>query len=332
MNRLIKVTASAMLLTLVTSAPALAMYDPSAPAQTEPGVIRILQAPADQSVSSPANPGEIRILPAPVDRPVPISAPAEQPVLISAPAGAEVLGVQATRAEPTAILVNNSLLTYDQKPLVQDGTLMVPLRAIVEGAGGTVNWDGVTKTVTVRLGDRTALFVIGATEAEMNQDNVRYFQRNMIRMAKAPVLAGGRTLIAADALTNVLGLLERPDAAGALSLVPNGKLRETAPPTAPAEEQNWIRGGTLKEIKYNFDGSTSILVEGEPMANGESSLTWFVLSDSTKISVKENGVEREGSQSDLATAYTLKVDVRSAGPLLMSYPARGSAAAIVIHK
>lgn len=292
--RLIKTTAAAMLLTLMTSAPALAIYDPSLP-PAEPGVIRILQAPAD--------------------RPAPM------------------FEVRAVRPEPTAILVRNNLLTFDQKPLVQDGTLMVPLRAIVEGAGGTVAWDGETRTVTVRLGDRTAWFVIGAIEAEMNQDNVRYIQRNMIRMAKAPVLAGGRTLVAADALTSVLGLLEQPDAEGRLSLVPAARpLPEPAPPAAPAEEQDWLLGGTVKEIRYNFDGSTAVLVAGAPMSNGEGSLIWFTLSDSTTITVKENGVERAGTQNDLATSHTLKVDVRPTGPMLMSYPAQGGAAAIVIYK
>ncbi|HWI64294.1 MAG TPA: copper amine oxidase N-terminal domain-containing protein [Symbiobacteriaceae bacterium] len=285
MKRLIKTTATAMLLTVLTAVPAMAIYDPSRPVSNDPGVMQILRAPVD--------------LPATV---------------------------------PASVLVNHKAVTFDQKPLLEAGTLMVPLRAVVEGAGGTVAWDGETMTVTARVGDRTAWFVIGAAEAEMVQDNVRYIKRNMIPMAKAPVLAGGRTLVAADALTNVLGLLAQPSAEGALNLVPVPQQREMAPPATPAEEQEWMRGGTVKEIKYSYEGFTAMLVECAPMSSGEASLVWFTLRPSTKITVMENGVEREGSQNDLATAHMLKVDVRPTGPMLMSYPAQGGAAAIVLHK
>jgi hypothetical protein len=308
LNRLTKTTASAMLLTLLAAAPAWAMA-------------------TDQPLPGPVDPSVIRILSAPTDQPVLISAPIEQPVLISAPAGEGVYKVLPTRAEPVSILIKNNPVTYDQKPMVVDGTLMMPLRAIVEAAGGEVGWDGDTQTVTVRLGDRKAVFVIGASEAEMNQDGVFYIQRNMIRMAKAPVLAGGRTLVAADALTSVLGLLEQPGAPGMLNLVPATKPEQPAPPT---EEKEWVIVGTVKELKTNADGTSSMLVEGAPMANGEGSLTWFAVTDSTQISVDENGAERPGTVADLAAAQ--KVDVRPLGPLLMSYPAQGGAAAIVIHK
>lgn len=297
MNRLTKTTASAMLMMLMAATPAWAIYDESAPVTTDPGVIRILAAPADQ------------------------------PVLISAPAGDEVFEVLATRTEPVSILFDNSAITYDQKPVVVDGTLMVPLRAIVEGAGGQVGWDGDTRTVTVRLGDRSAVFVIGADQAEMNQDGVFYVQRNMIPMAKAPILAGGRTLVTADALTSILGLLERPGAAGTLNLVQAGK---PATPAPPADEQEWVIKGTVKELKSNEDGSTSMLVAGAPMASGEGSLAWFAVAADTLITVEENGAQRQGTVADLAVAQ--EVDVRPTGPLLMSYPARGGAASIVIHK
>lgn len=238
----------------------------------------------DEAVSSPVEPGVVRILAAP--------------------------------AEPVAVLMESRPITFDQKPAMVDGTLMVPLRAVVEGAGGHVGWDGETKTVTVRLGDRSAVFVIGAPEAELNQDGVFYVQRNLIPMAKAPVLMGGRTLVAADALTGVLGLLEQPGATGTLNLV-----RATP---------EWVVSGTVKELKTNQDGTTAILVEGAPMASGETSLTWFAVTDSTQITVEEGGVQRKGTTADLAAAQ--KVGVRPTGPLLMSYPARGGAASILIRK
>jgi hypothetical protein len=309
MNRIKRTTASALLMVMMAAAPAAAMY-------------------VEGGDNTPAGPGMVKILMAPADMPQLISAPVGEIMPISAPLFREVL---ATRAEPATILIDSTRITYDQKPLMVNGTLMLPLRAIVEGAGGQVTWDGETQTVTARLGDRTAYFVIGQAEAEMNQDNVRYIQRNMIKMSGAPILAGGRTLVAADGLTSVLGLMEQPGAAGALNLVPAAKLEAPAAeiPPAPAEEQEWIEVGTIKETKA-IEGGIRILLAGPAMANGEGSLTWFAVTAETTITIEENGAQTPGTVADLATAQ--KVAVKPFGPLLMSYPAQGGAASVVIHK
>jgi hypothetical protein len=62
------------------------------------------------------------------------------------------------------------------------------------------------------LADRTAIFGGGQPKAEMNQRGVFYFTRNMIQMAMPVQVIEGRTLISADALTQILGLVEREDA------------------------------------------------------------------------------------------------------------------------
>lgn len=323
MNRLTKTTASALLLVLMAAAPASAFYIEGADnTPAAPGMVRIMSAPAEEPV--------YKTLPAPADLPQVISAPIDGVMPISAPLEREVL---PTRAEPVSILINSARITYDQKPILADGTLMLPLRAIVEGAGGEITWDGETRTVTVRLGDRTATFVIGQDEAEMNQDGVRYIKRNMIKMSKAPILEGGRTLVSADAISTILGLLERPGTEGALNLVPAAKLGQPAEegeqPAPVVEEQEWIVAGTIKETK-EIEGGVRILLEGPAMANGEGSLTWFAVTADTEITIDENGVQTPGTAADLATAQ--RVEVKPVGPLLMSYPAQGGAASVVIHK
>lgn len=142
---------------------------------------------------------------------VPIMAPISAP---SAAAG----GTQ--HYLPARITVLAKELQLDQAPVITDASLYVPLRAIVEAAGGTVKWDGVTQTVSVDLPDRTATFVIGQDEAEMNQRGVFYIQRNMIKMAAAVQLIGGRTMVPVDALWNIIGLEERADEDLSLDLIP----------------------------------------------------------------------------------------------------------------
>ena len=47
-----------------------------------------------------------------------------------------------------SIYVNGKYLSTDQPPVIQDGRTMVPLRAIFEALGATVEWFGDTQTIS----------------------------------------------------------------------------------------------------------------------------------------------------------------------------------------
>jgi hypothetical protein len=117
--------------------------------------------------------------------------------------------VPANLPNPSVILVNGRDVSFDQRPVVVDGTLMVPLRALTEAAGAVVTWEEETHSINVNLSDRTVILQIGQSEAEVNMRGVMYIRRNMIGMAKAPVIIGNRTMISADALSSILGLKAR---------------------------------------------------------------------------------------------------------------------------
>ncbi|MFZ5815974.1 MAG: copper amine oxidase N-terminal domain-containing protein [Bacillota bacterium] len=131
-----------------------------------------------------------------------------------------ILPVPANHAQPTGITVNGNKLPAGQDAVVMDGVLMVPLRFVVEKAGGHVQWDPTERMVTATMPDRMAWFWVDQSEAEMNENNVRYITRNMISMTKAPVIIHGRTMISADALTRILGLYEIADTNTTLDLAP----------------------------------------------------------------------------------------------------------------
>jgi hypothetical protein len=126
--------------------------------------------------------------------------------------------VTAGQGLPAQVSFAGKAIRFDQETEVVDGTLMLPLRAVVEAAGGSVQWDEAAQSIHVEMPDRQASFWVGQEKAEMYQNNARYLQRNLIAMAKAPVLKNGRTMVSADALTQVLGLLERADSDAALDL------------------------------------------------------------------------------------------------------------------
>jgi len=225
--------------------------------------------------------------------------------------------VAAKTPLPKAILVDGNPVdaALGDPVVTEEGILMVPIRAIVEAAGGTIEWIDETQEVRVRMSDRAAVFQIGSPEAEMNEDGVYYLVRNMIKMAAAPQLVSGRTMISADALTSILGFYQVKAEEGVLSLV-SGRTIVLTPPDVPAEN---VVAGTIETVEEG-----RILVMGDPMSNGEPMRIWLTVTDETEIKV--NG--KPGTWEDLTPGA--QVFAQLTGPILESYPARGGAASIDI--
>ena len=54
------------------------------------------------------------------------------------------------------------------KPVIKNGRTLVPIRAIIEAFGGTVEWEELTKAVTIKLGDTIIKIQIGNEVAYVN--------------------------------------------------------------------------------------------------------------------------------------------------------------------
>ncbi|HLO03215.1 MAG TPA: copper amine oxidase N-terminal domain-containing protein [Symbiobacteriaceae bacterium] len=189
-------------------------------------------------------------------------------VPIMAPSSLPFVPVTAKHTLPAQITVKGQALKLDQPAVVQAEVLYVPLRFIAEAAGGTVQWDGATQTVSVDLPDRTVTFVIGQDEAELNKRGVFYIRRNMIKLAGAVQLINGRTMIPADALTSILGLVERADTDMNLDLIPT-PAEEPAPATGkviPGSEQ--VAAVALEQAALSAEQTTwaDAMLSAEPAA------------------------------------------------------------------
>jgi len=98
----------------------------------------------------------------------------------------EIKFVEKLSNEISVVLDGKSIL-FDQPPVIVDGRTLVPLRAIFEELGATVNWDGDTQTVTSTKGQTTISMSIGKTEM--------YKNGKLITLDVVPQLVGGRTLV-----------------------------------------------------------------------------------------------------------------------------------------
>ncbi len=68
--------------------------------------------------------------------------------------------------------VNGIAKTLDAAPVIKNSRTMLPVRFVADNLGATVNWDGATKTVSVKSADVSIEIVIGATTAKVNGETV----------------------------------------------------------------------------------------------------------------------------------------------------------------
>lgn len=66
------------------------------------------------------------------------------------------------------LYVNDVAVTLEQPMIQYRGRTYLPLRAVFELLGGTVQWDGTTETVTSVVGERTIVHTVGTASLSVN--------------------------------------------------------------------------------------------------------------------------------------------------------------------
>ena len=94
--------------------------------------------------------------------------------------------------------VNGMTRKMDAAPFIKDGRTLLPIRALIEALGGSVQWNASTRTATVALGSRTVALTIGSTTALVNG--------TPITLDVAPMIVGGRTFLPLRAVAENIGL------------------------------------------------------------------------------------------------------------------------------
>ncbi len=94
--------------------------------------------------------------------------------------------------------VNGMTRKLDDAPFIKDGRTLLPIRALIEVLGGSVEWNATTKTATVMLGSRTVALTIGSKTALVNGKPVA--------LDVAPMIVKGRTFLPLRAVGENVGL------------------------------------------------------------------------------------------------------------------------------
>ena len=95
------------------------------------------------------------------------------------------------------VLVNGTAVSFDQPPIIQNGRTLVPLRAIFEALGATVDYEQSTQTLTAVRENVTVIMQIGNSVFTVNGEQKT--------LDVAPQIIGGRTLVPARAIAESFG-------------------------------------------------------------------------------------------------------------------------------
>lgn len=81
---------------------------------------------------------------------------------------APVLSASAAPVTTPKVILDGINVSFDVPPSIENGRVMMPLRAIFEAMGAKVSWDSNTMTATAVKGNTTVVFKIGSLEPMVN--------------------------------------------------------------------------------------------------------------------------------------------------------------------
>ncbi len=98
---------------------------------------------------------------------------------------------------PPRVKVNERQMTFDVPPVVLNGRMMVPLRAVFEELGAVVDWEEQNQKITVNKGETEINLWVGDREAVVNGSH--------FTLDSPPLIKNGRTLVPVRFISEALG-------------------------------------------------------------------------------------------------------------------------------
>jgi|GEM_PF-2086949 len=128
-------------------------------------------------------------------------------MMIAALLAAGLLGASGSAAagEPEYLVtINDQEISFPQQPIMSNGSILVPLRAVFQSLGADVSYDSSTQTITGTKGDTTVTLRIGSTTAQKNE--------SVMTLAQPPLLVNGSVFVPIRFISESLGADVRWDA------------------------------------------------------------------------------------------------------------------------
>ncbi|SFM43340.1 Uncharacterized conserved protein YkwD, contains CAP (CSP/antigen 5/PR1) domain [Paenibacillus sp. 1_12] len=96
-------------------------------------------------------------------------------------------------ASTITVNLDGEAISFDEKPVIREAMVFVPLRTISENLGAQVQWNETTRSITLIKGDVTNALTLDRTEAVKRVDSTG--TSKTITLASPPVLLNGTTFV-----------------------------------------------------------------------------------------------------------------------------------------
>ncbi|MEG6615417.1 stalk domain-containing protein [Peptococcaceae bacterium 1198_IL3148] len=173
-------------------------------------------------------------------------------------------GYEQTTPMPTAPVIssNGISIIVDSQPLdvstaSENGTTLVPLRAIFQSLGAEVNWDGPTQTVNAVKGQTTIKLQIGSKTA--------YKNGQAVALQVPGKVVNGNTMVPLRFVSESLGANVVWDGASQTITITSTGTAPITSPTTPATEitkVHFIDVGQADSIYIEMPNNQDVLIDG----------------------------------------------------------------------
>lgn len=184
------------------------------------------------------------------------------------------------RCDGITVTLDGNTLSFDVPPQIIDGRTLVPMRAIFEAIGTSVEWDGDTQTVTAYNSDQSIIELkIGSYNIKKT---VKYTETENITLDVPPQIIDGRTLVPVRAVAESLDAKVEWDGNTQTVIIESAKksaaepvqTTKPSPSPAPVSEQDtdlieydasleptvgYMKNFRILSAKLNSDGNFDIV-------------------------------------------------------------------------
>ncbi|MDQ2086605.1 copper amine oxidase N-terminal domain-containing protein [Herbivorax sp. ANBcel31] len=107
------------------------------------------------------------------------------------------LNASSTNEKELKIIIDGKNLEFtDAKPFITNkGRTMIPVRAVSEGFGAEVDWNGAIEVVTITLDNVEVCFKLNYIKDKFSITDTNTNSRKYIEMLTSPIIVNGRTFV-----------------------------------------------------------------------------------------------------------------------------------------
>ncbi|MGE5615103.1 MAG: copper amine oxidase N-terminal domain-containing protein [Bacillota bacterium] len=97
-----------------------------------------------------------------------------------------------------SVITKGAMIKFDTPPVIKEGRILIPVRALTEGFGASVTWDQAKKEVTIQRGEVKIVLQIG--------NNLAYVNGEEVKIDVPPEIINNRTVVPLRFIAEKLGL------------------------------------------------------------------------------------------------------------------------------